>query len=297
MKVLVALDHSQASQLVLDEAAARPWPQGTTFCLLNAVDARLFTHLPELVEDAKREAHRVLKASAEKLSHLGHETLHEVIVGFPRTAISEYAKGWKADLIMAGSHGHNAVGRFLLGSAAQGILRTAPCSVEIVRTADGGPVPSSHAMKILLATDGSGCSEAAAQSIASRPWPEGTVVKVLSVEELVVLDNQMFASSLCSVYPSSLLEELIATARDRATSAVKVPREILLRAGKKLSDDHEVPVGEPRIIILDAAKLWGADLIVLGSHGRHGMDRVLLGSVSEAVAIHAHCSVEVIRSH
>lgn len=297
MRVLVAVDHSRASQLVIDEAAARPWPQGTTICLLNAIDAQLFTHLPELVEDAKREAQGLVKASAEKFSRLGYETLSEVIVGFPRRAVSEYAKEWQADLIMAGSHGHNAIGRFLLGSVAHGILRTAQCSVEIVRAAAGRSVPSSHPMKILLASDGSGCSSGAAQSIASRPWPDGTVVKVLSVEELVILDNQMTASSLCAVYPPSLLEELITAARDRASSAVKVPREILLHAGKKVSDDHETPIGEPRAMILDVAKTWGADLIVLGSHGRHGMDRLLLGSVSEAVAIHADCSVEVIRKH
>jgi nucleotide-binding universal stress UspA family protein len=47
---------------------------------------------------------------------------------------------------------------------------------------------------------------------------------------------------------------------------------------------------------VDLAKEWKADLIVLGSHGRRGMDRILMGSVSENVAIHAHCSVEVVRA-
>jgi nucleotide-binding universal stress UspA family protein len=54
-------------------------------------------------------------------------------------------------------------------------------------------------------------------------------------------------------------------------------------------------MGEPRAFILDEAKAWGADLIVLGSHGRHGLDRLLMGSVSESVALYAHCSVEVVR--
>lgn len=295
MRVLVAVDHSQASQLVIDEAATRPWPKGATFCLLNVVDARLFTQFPELVEDAKRQAHKFLNEGVGKLSHAGYEVISGVIVGSPRRAISAYAKEWPADLIMVGSHAHNVIGRFLLGSVAQGVLRTAPCSVEIARATIGGPVPSSHAMKILLATDGSDCSAAAAQSIATRPWPENTVMRILSVEEMLILDNQMMSSSLCSVYPSSLLEELMTTARDRAKSAVKVPREILQGGGKKVYDDQEVPVGDPRTMILEAAKTWGADLIVLGSHGRHGVDRFLLGSVSEGVATHAHCSVEVIR--
>ncbi len=53
--------------------------------------------------------------------------------------------------------------------------------------------------------------------------------------------------------------------------------------------------GDPKSIILDDAKAWGADLIVLASHGRKGLERFMLGSVSEAVLRHAHCSVEIIR--
>ena len=55
----------------------------------------------------------MVQAGAEKVSIAGHETLSEVMVGYPRRNISEYAKEWKADLIMAGSHGRSAIGRFL----------------------------------------------------------------------------------------------------------------------------------------------------------------------------------------
>jgi nucleotide-binding universal stress UspA family protein len=54
-------------------------------------------------------------------------------------------------------------------------------------------------------------------------------------------------------------------------------------------------VGEPRAFLLDEAKAWPADLIVLGSHGRHGLDHLLMGSVAESVALYADCSVEVVR--
>jgi nucleotide-binding universal stress UspA family protein len=295
MKVLIAIDCSPASECVLDEAAARPWREGTTFSVVNVVDVQRFARFPVLIENAKREGDRLVKTGTEKLARSERKALSEVIMGFPRRAISEYAKEWHADLILVGSHGHSAIGRFLLGSVAQGILRTAPCSVEIVRSASGGPAPSSHPMKILLATDGSDCSVGAAHSVASRPWPDGTVFNVLSVEELIVLDGQMAASSLSATYPASLLEELMTQARDRASSAFETARKILQRAGMKVLDDHALPVGEPRAVILDTAKTWGADLIVLGSHGRRGMDRFLLGSVSEAAALHAQCSVEVIR--
>lgn len=299
MKVLIAIDCSPASEFLLDEAAARPWPEDTAFSVVNVVDLQRFAGLPALIEESTRKLDQLgtaLKSATEKLTRSGHQALHKIIMGFPRRAVSEYAKEWRADLVMAGSHDHTVIGRFLLGSVAQGILRTAPCSVEIVRSASGGPAPSSHAMKILLATDGGDCSVGAAHSVANRPWPAGTVFEVLSVEELMFPDGQMVASSLSSIYPQSLLEELISHAHDRADSAVKTAREILQRAGMKVLDNHAMPVGEPRALILDAAKSWEADLIVLGSHGRRGMDRFLLGSVSESVAIHAQCSVEIIRN-
>jgi nucleotide-binding universal stress UspA family protein len=295
MKVLIAIDSSPASQRVLDEAATRPWPDGVAFSVVHVVELQRFARFPVLIEDAKREADRIVIAGAEKLTIAGYKTLSEVIMGFPRRAISEYAKERHADLVMVGSHGHSAIGRFLLGSVAQGILRTAPCSVEIVRSASGAPVPSSHAMKILLATDGSDCSATAAHSVADHPWPGGTVIKVLSVEELIVLDSQVAGYPLSSVYPQSLLEELTTQARDRVRSAVRAAREILQHSKIKVLDDEATEIGEPRAVILDAAKTWGAHLIVLGSHGRRGMDRFLMGSVSEAVAIHAECSVQVVR--
>ncbi|MGA2429804.1 MAG: universal stress protein [Candidatus Acidiferrum sp.] len=295
MKVLIAIDCSPSSQRVLEEAAVRPWPANTTFAVVNVVDIDRFARLPALIADAKHEADRTLSAAVEQLRRAGHTAHSEVIMGFPRRAISEYAKEWHANLIMVGSHGHSAIGRFLLGSVAQGVLHTAPCSVEIVRAGASGPA-SRHPMKILLATDGSDCSVVAAHSLAKRPWPDGTVFKAMSVEELMIVDNQMAASSLSAIYPASLLDELAQAARDRCSSAVETAKGILVTAGMHAVSDPHAPIGDPRAVILDAAESWHADMIVLGSHGRRGMDRFLMGSVSEAVAIHAHCSVEVIRA-
>lgn len=296
MKVLIAIDSSPSAQQVIEEAAARPWPAGTDFRVVNAVDVSRFAELPGLIEDARREGEKLVNAGVLKLTGAGLTATFAVVSGSPRHAVSNYAAEWGADLILVGSHGHGAIGRFLLGSVAQGILRKAHCSVEIVRTRPGTPPPSSHAMKILVSTDGSEWSLVAAHSVADRPWPEGTVFQVISVEELVTLETPMVASSLSAIYPASLLEELMADARARANAAVESARKILAKAGLKILDTQPIPVGDPRTNILDAAQTWPADLIVLGSHGRSGLDRILMGSVSEAVAVHAHCSVEVIRT-
>jgi nucleotide-binding universal stress UspA family protein len=296
MKVLIAIDSSPCSQRVLDEASARPWPPDTSFFVLNVVDVQRFSRFPVLVEDARCEATELVNSAAAQLIHAGHAALAEVRMGFPRKVISECAKELQADLLMVGSHGHSAVGRFLLGSVAQAVLRIAPCPVEIVRFPAGGSAPSSHPMKILLGTDGSECSLEAANSVSARPWPGGTVFKVVGVEELIVLETPLGASPLASIYPASFLEELLADARTRAVNAVDGARKILEQAGLSVQDRQPIPLGDPRSVILALAHTWSSDLIVVGSHGRRGWDRFLMGSVAEGVAVHAHCSVEVIRA-
>ena len=297
MKILLAIDSSRASQQVLEEVAARSWPPNTTFLIVSAVDVGRFAELLVLIDDAKRECEKIVKAGAALLAQAKLPATTEVLTGSPRRVVSDFAARWGADLILVGSHSRGAVGRFFLGSVAQGILRAAACSVEIVRFPHSGSAPSSHPMKILVPTDGSACSLAAARSLAIRPWPAGTIFKVLSVEELVKMPVPMEASSLASIYPASLLEELITAARTCAEDGAAATRKILSEAVPGATVDSLIPTGDPRGVILDTAEAWPADLIVLGSHGLGGFDRLLMGSVSESVAVHAHCSVEVIRGN
>jgi nucleotide-binding universal stress UspA family protein len=295
MKVLVAIDSSQASKYVVEEASARPWPDGTLFSIIHVVDVQTFGKLAGFVEDAKQQGLRLVKAAAETLSASGHRTECDSFLGFPKNAISEYAKQWGANLVMAGSHGQGAIKRFLIGSVAQGILRTAPCSVEIVRPSVHGRPASSHPLKIILATDGSEFSAATAKSLAARPWPKDSQVKIVSAAEILIPNSQISGYPLSSMYPPSLLEELMHNARTHAQEAVETARKILAGSKLKVMEGNETPLGDPRIAVLEEAKEWGADLIVMGSHGRRGFNRLLLGSVSESVAVHAHCSVEVVR--
>jgi len=295
MKVLLAIDSSRASQDVICEAATRPWPAATKFCILHIVDIAGMARFSSLVEENKRMAEVLVAQAAQNLSRTGREITTDVLVGIPRKAVAQYAKEWGADLIMTGSHGQGAMARFLLGSVAQAMLRTAPCSVEIVRRHADKPLPSARAMKILVATDGSECAQAAVKSVALRPWPAGSQVKIISSVELVAVGREVAAWSSAAIYPKDLLEEVWSDAHKRARDAVAEARNILEAAKIKIADGDATPEGDPRDVLLDQATQWGADLIVLGSHGWRGIDRVLMGSVSESVALHAHCSVEIIR--
>jgi nucleotide-binding universal stress UspA family protein len=261
---------------------------------MSVVDMRHWEGLPALIEDAKHDAQSAVKRATDKLTQSGHKVFSEIPLGNPKGLIPEYAKKWGADLIMVGSHGQSAVTRFFLGSVAQAVLRTAGCSVEIVRQ-NPASQSSSHRTKILLATDGSECSAKAVYSLANRPWPAGSEIRILSVVQLLTPQIPSAAAPLCSPYPTSLLEEIWKEARVRAEEAVADARKTLSAAGLKICDCKATPVGEPREFILDEAKAWGADLIVLGSHGRQGLERLIMGSVAETVSIYAHCSVEVVR--
>ena len=295
MKVLLAIDSSTASNCVVKEASTRPWPSATVFSVLHIVDVQTFGKLAGFVEDARQQGLKLVKAAAETLSASGHKTECDSLLGFPKNVISEYAKQWKADLVMAGSHGQGAIKRFLIGSVAQGILRTAPCSVEIVRPSAHGAPASSHPLKIILAIDGSEFSTAAAKSLAVRPWPKDSQVKIVSAVEVLIPESQISGYPLSSMFPPSLLDELMQNARTHAQEAVESARKFLAGSNLNVTLEAITPLGDPRIAVLDEAKDWGADLIVVGSHGRRGFHRLLLGSVSESVAVHAHCSVEVVR--
>ena len=147
-------------------------------------------------------------------------------------------------------------------------------------------------MKILLATDGSPCSDRAGEEVARMPWPEDIQVMVISAMEMPVVP----AIEPYGVSPDYFVE-LEGESRRRAQSFVD---QALARLGtgenKSIKVTGEVVQGSPKQAILDYADEWGADLIVLGSHGYGMLGRFLLGSVSSAVAIHAKCSVEIVRA-
>jgi len=141
-------------------------------------------------------------------------------------------------------------------------------------------------LNILLATDGSNCSEAAAQNIVRLFHPLDNEVRVLTVVEPI--STTVMPQMAPGYYPE--LEDQKREARVLVERSAKM----LAEAGFKVST--LVLTGDAKTMILDEAADWPADLIVVGSHGRKGIGRFLLGSVSEAVARHAACSVEIVRT-
>jgi len=143
-------------------------------------------------------------------------------------------------------------------------------------------------MKILVATDGSPSSDAAVEAVATRPWPEGSEVEVLTVIHTAV------PFILDPTYTIAFIHmDHLEKARKHAPELAAGAAARLNRPG--LTVTTQILEGSPKVLIVEEAERWGADLIVLGTHGHGPAGRFLLGSVAHAVALHAPCSVEVVR--
>lgn len=208
--------------------------------------------------------------------------------GSPASELMARADEWKPDLIVVGSHGRTALGRFALGSVSQRVLTEACCSVRVAR---GRVEEPDTPVRIIIGIDGSPASLDAAREVASRRWPPQSEVKV------IVVDDPLFPDFLGDLIPP--LEKLIEEDKSQERAWVKKvstePIALLRQAGLQVSS--ELREGEPKKELPKAAEEWGADCIFVGSVGfSNRLERFVLGSVSAAVAARAHCSVEVVRS-
>jgi nucleotide-binding universal stress UspA family protein len=291
VKVLLAVDASTPSEDAIQAVAGRPWPPHTTMEVISVVEPSYVWNVPSLVDGLRQIAEEQIQAIANRLRASGCAVTTRMLFGDPKAVIVDRAAETRADLIVVGSHGTDGLRQLLLGSVANAVIRFASCSVEIVRASahDG---TGDRVFRILLATDGSEYSEVAARSVADRPWPAGCEIRVFSVVELHV---PLFQAPYPPYLNPHAMEDLRGEAMRRAEQALMAAEQIVVDAGLPESSTVAVPVATPQELILKEAADWGADLIVLGSHGRRGFSRFLLGSVSEAVASHAPCSVEVIR--
>ena len=137
-------------------------------------------------------------------------------------------------------------------------------------------------MKILLPVDASPYAAAAVRTVSERPWPAGTIVRVLSAVEDIGLEEA----------EGSLNQLQQQRAREANQLTERVANTL---AASGLKTEAVVYDGDPRSVIVDESEAWQADLIVLGSHGYTGIKKWLLGSVAQSVVSHAPCSVEVVR--
>jgi nucleotide-binding universal stress UspA family protein len=290
MKLLLAVDSITTLEIILDAMMARSWSVGTQANVLSIVEddevpAETWREEGYTVgavrKEMRRRGEQITALAVEGLRRIGIPAEVAVMRGNPEFLISFAAMKWPADLILIRAHNRTDFRNWMLGSVAKSVIESAPCSVEVVRAMDEPyQVCAESNYRILVATDGSDTSLAAAQAMAEENWPGGTEVNVVSVVNPLIYS----------------LEE-IGVCRDRATKrahlAIGDAFQALKNASLKITGD--VITGRVSHAIINRARTWRADLVILGTHERRGLNRLLFRSVSAAIASRGHCSVRIIR--
>ena len=224
------------------------------------VDARIKKELKQAKKISTKAAQQL------RLQFRGWSILDEACTDSPVWGIIKKSDQWKSDLIILGSHNAAAAVKFILGSVSRGVVLHSKCSVRIVRKSN---IAAARKPRIVIAMDGSRGAQAAVNRVAQGHWPNGAEVRLVTVSERNI-------------------GELSDVRRMTHPFALR-----LKGAGLQVSD--VIKAGKPWQIIVKEAESWKADSIFMGARGLSLLDRVMLGSVSNAVVSRAHCTVEVVR--
>lgn len=293
MKILIAIDASPGSIVARDLVASLDWPGETHVTLLAAYQAPVdwtggmgstMAWVGDIEDAARDDLSDRLRDLAEPLEQRGWTVERLVVRGRPASAIIETARDREVDLVVTGSRGHGALRSMLLGSVANEIAGGAPCPVLVART------PS--VSRLVVATDGSTAARAIPAQLEAMGAFSGMPADVVAVS---IPDQPGFemAVTLYTLGDERLAEQRRELRRQFAVDATDM-RERLAAIGLEPTD--HVRAGDPAHEILGLAEEVGADLIVTGTRGLSGIERLFLGSVARNVLVHARCSVLIVRS-
>jgi nucleotide-binding universal stress UspA family protein len=262
-KLLVCSDGSPASQGAVTGALALAQACGSRVYALHVVEVNpvFEAQVCELIRRLEGEFVEPIKAEAVRLGVNLEARVRRSLA--PHAAIVEEAEGIQPDLIIMGRHGKGGLARLMLGSVTARVIGLSPFKVLVV------PREAILAFnRLLIASDGSPCSEAAWEEALSMTRMAGS--RLLAVA--VARDEAEFPMML------ELVDRLMAAAH---------------RQG--LPVETQMLQGEPDDAIVQAALKNEVDLILLGSHGRTGLKKLLLGSVTGRVIGQAPCPVLVVK--
>lgn len=297
MRILLATDGSPAADQARDLVAALPWREGGRVRIVSVAPTRTdllggpwaVNVLPDAdrLEDEVLRVHRdALEAAEREISSARSDVVIEPVLirGRAASAIVDEARTMPADLIVVGHRGHGRWESMLLGSVSSEVVDHAPCPVLVARDERLGPV--------VFADDGSPSARSAEAVLTSWPLFTGLPVTVLTVAE----EGFQYAAALAPLLYSEAMaqyadstQQLERIAREENEAAAGRLREAGFQATGLIRD------GDPAHEIVAVARELEAGLIVVGTRGRTGMRRLILGSVARNVLLHAPCSVLVVR--
>ena len=312
MRVLIAYDGSDYARAALDDLRRAGLPRTGEALIVSVGDALVSPsasiseiagtaltsrRVTSAIMQAQAQASKLLEEARELASEAGSlvrarftewEVRAEPLVGTPSWELMRKADGWGADLIVVGSQGRSALGRFFLGSVSKKVATEARCSVRVARCAvekvDEGN------LRIIIGVDGSSGAEQAVRAVGKRVWSEGTEVR------MIVVDNGVSPTRIASILPTAatMINGCNEGAAVKARSMLEWAAQELRAIGLRVA--VEIKKGDPHRVLIEEALQWDADSIFVGSREFSSrLERLTAGSVSAALVTDAPCSVEVVR--
>lgn len=312
MKLLIAYDGSSCSDAALDDLAVAGLPSRCKVLVIsiaevwlpppngnhngNAAGFRSDAETPKGLQ-GHLENDKMVVAEAATMANHAMKRLQamfpkwtvnaEATYGSPAREILTKADELKSDMILVGSHGRSAIGRFFLGSISQKVLSEAKCTVRVARgriEVDPGPA------RIVIGFDGSKGSFAAVDLVAGRSWPDKSEIRLVAgLEEVTPSAIGRFIPPI-----SRMVDSVNEWERDWMSNLAKKPLADLSK--NNISATLHLHPGNPKRVLIEESETWHADCIFVGANrSADPIDRFSLGSTSAAVASRAHCSVEVVR--
>jgi nucleotide-binding universal stress UspA family protein len=265
--ILLPIDGTPESSVVVEHATAVAAAFDATLHVLNVVDVRALETAPES-EDRREDAATLVSTVADDVEAAGVAVETAVRTAMPWDAILEYASENAVDLVTMGTHARRGVERFRLGSVAESVLRESGVPVLVVPVESASP-PRFPYRNVLVPTDGSAEASAASELGIDLAATLDASVHVLSVVE---------TDSLGPDVRSQIHEEELHDAADAYVDRVAGDA-----AAAGVEASATVATGVPYAQIREYVDAHDVDLVAMGTHGRSGVDRYLLGSVTERV--------------
>lgn len=291
-KILIAYDGSESANIAIEDLSFAGLPSEGEAILLHTIDT--IYPLPEGSSYAPEE--KEIQVLANTLLSEGKRLTYQSLPNYTVTtelrmqdaaeAILQKAEEWMPDLIVLGSRGLTGFNQVMFGSVSHQVVTHARTSVRIGRFSNTWH----NAPKILVPIDGSVTSIAALKEVAKRCWQPETAVRLVTV----LTPSLLLASSATL---SLTIQELTEAKQQERIKWImsKHQEEIDAIRAKGIELSTVTKVGSPKHQILNEAKEWNADEIIMGSLLLSNFERLMIGSVSSYVAARASCSVEIVR--
>jgi nucleotide-binding universal stress UspA family protein len=291
-QVLLATDGSDPATIGVDLVANLTWRDDTVVTILEAVEIGagliagpepfLVAGMGDLEDQIIAEAHGRVQAAGDRISGSGVGVRTLVRLGRPADVIVDAAKEMDADLVVVGSRGHGTIESMLLGSVSAEVVARSEVPVLVARR--------DKVERIILAWDTSPGAERSANLLTDWPTFAHAEVRVVSIAETWA---PWWAGIPESDGPAALMaygEAIGATRREHEGWAQSMADRLRAHG---VAASGIVREGDPAAQIIAAARSFDADLIVMGTRGRTGLQRLLLGSAARNVVLHAPSSVLV----